>query len=357
MKKYLQILQTENIQISEEDLYTPIRNIHIDSIDLVVLRVTLEKYFGFEIPDKYWFSYQTLAEALEYFDKNKDKLQPELSVNNESISDFESVEIGMPQMANSALSESWLLKFLGDKHWQLLTKGFNKKSSEFKDENHNRLYATFLRVKYEISQLTKFTENDTIHFTSTINGFGNNTFLSRIYGKCLEYRISATLMTTFSVREQSNNKKITKCEPKIKSERITQLLKTPLFLNDYRLLRKGLTENISTNDLVFKIVDDSIFSCNYDINPYYDINGVGLLYYAAYPIISDKCLLEYDQTMSSYHTVFRDTFYFANSNAGDKIIFKLNTLDKSETKIKTLTSLFRESDNQLLARILTVKQK
>jgi probable biosynthetic protein (TIGR04098 family) len=37
----------------------------------------------------------------------------------------------MPQMANGALSESWLLKYLGDKHWFLLSEGFNKKSSEF----------------------------------------------------------------------------------------------------------------------------------------------------------------------------------------------------------------------------------
>jgi len=26
----------------------------------------------------------------------------------------------------------------------------------------------------------------------------------------------------------------------------------------------------------------------YELNPYYDINGVGLIYFAAYPVMSDK---------------------------------------------------------------------
>ena len=73
MKQYLHIIQKELPTVSEEDLITPIRQTHIDSLDIVVIRVTLEKYFGVEVSDAVWYHYQTLSEALEYFHNNKNE--------------------------------------------------------------------------------------------------------------------------------------------------------------------------------------------------------------------------------------------------------------------------------------------
>jgi len=356
MKQYLHILQKEIPKISESDLYVPISNTHIDSLDLVVLRVELEKYFELEIPDVIWFNYQTLAEALGYFQKNKGSVKTKKNSKKIDILHSEDIEIRMPQMAKSALSENWLLKFLGDTHWQLITKGFKKKSSDFKDDNGNRLYSTFIRINYKVSPLCKFSENEIIGFNSSIKCFGNNTFLSRIIGNCGAKNISATLMTMFSVREDSDNKKISKCEPKVKTNRISEISKTPLFLNDYRLVRKGLIDEISTNYGSFQISDNTLFSCEYNINPYYDINGVGLLYFASYPIIADKCFDEYYRKNENLQTIFRDIFYFANCNSSDQIIFKLNNIELIDSGLKTTVSLFRKSDNQILSRILTTKQ-
>lgn len=357
MKQYLHILQKEISKVSEADLFVPVKETHIDSLDLVVIRVALEKHFELEIPDVVWFNYQTLAEALEYFHKNKGLLKTNQNTEKTDIVHSEDLEIRMPQMANSALSENWLLKFLGDTHWQLITKGFQKKSSEFKDDDGNRLYSTFIRINYSVSPLCQFLENEIIDFNSSIKCFGNNTFLSRVIGNCDEKKISASLMTTFSVRECTDNNKISKCEPKVRTNKIIQLSKTPLFLNDYRLLRKGLIDEISSDYGIFQINDDILFSCEYSINPYYDINGVGLLYFASYPIISDKCFDEYYQKNDNLQTIYRDIFYFANCNSSEKIIFTLNSIEEIENGLKTTVSLYRKSDNQLLSKILTIKQK
>lgn len=357
MKQYLRILQKEISKISEADLYVPVKNTHIDSLDLVVLRVALEKHFELEIPDLIWFNYQTLAEALEYFHKNKGLLKTNQNTEKTDIVHSEGIEIRMPQMANSALSENWLLKFLGDTHWQLITKGFQIKSSEFKDDNGNRLYSTFIRINYSVSPLCQFLENEIIDFNSSIKCFGNNTFLSRVIGNSGEKNISASLMTTFSVRKCADNNIISRCEPKVRTNKISQLSKTPLFLNDYRLLRKGLIEEISTDYGIFPINDDMLFSCEYSINQYYDINGVGLLYFASYPIISDKCFDKYYQQNDNLQTIYRDIFYFANCNSSEKIIFKLNSIEETDNHLKTAVSLFRKSDNQILSKILTIKQK
>ncbi len=358
MKQYLHIIQKELPTVSEEDLIIPIKHTHIDSLDTVVIRVALEKYFGIEISAADWYQYQTLSEALEYFHKHKTEHSIINKPETNEITNTESVEIRMPQMANSSLSESWLLKYLGDKHWLLLSEGFDKESSEFKDENGKRLYATFVRINYSTSALNKFQENETINFNSKIEGFGNNTFISSIIGKSTVNEIKATLLTSFSIRTNNNNTEISQSNPELIPNQIGQLSKTPIHLNDYRLLRKGLLDEITSDFGNFPITDSIIFSCEYEVNPYHDINGVGLLYFAAYPIVSDSCCLKYfnDQNSYSYQTVYRDIFYFANCNPNDKIIFQLNFIDQKENIIKMLTSLYRQSDKKLLAKILTVKQ-
>lgn len=356
MKQYLHIIQKEISKISEKDLYIPIKDTGIDSLDLTVIRVALENYFRFEIDDVIWFKYQTLSEAIEYFHNNRDATQS-INQNKCDVIINEKIEIGMPEMANNALSENWLLKHIGDTHWQLITKGFKLKSSEFKDDKGNRLYATFIRINYSLSTLSAFSENEIIDFSSTIKSFGNSTFISKVNGVCQNKTINASLATTFVIRENENNRIISKSKPKKKVNGIKQLLKTPVFLTDYRLMRKQELKGIATVNGDFKITDSSLYKCEYNINPFYDINGVGLLYYASYPLISDTCILKHNNAFIEYNTVYRDIFYFANANQNEKVLFELNTLEENGNEIRITTSLFRSSDNQIIAKILTVKMK
>lgn len=358
IKQYLHIIQKELPTVSEKDLTTPLKQTHIDSLDILVIRVALEKHFDIEIPDIIWYKYETLAEALKYFHENKTEKLERKEFGAIRTKNTDDIEIRMPQMSNSALSESWLLKYLGDKHWSLISEGFNITSSQFRDSNDNRIYSTFIRINYSVSALDKFRENEKLKFTSEISGFGANTFLSHINGEGSTKHINANLLTTFSIRVKDDNNEIHKGNIDLIPSTISQISNTPIFLNDYRLLRKDLLDEIKTEFGVFPITDKVIFSCDYNINIYYDINGVGLLYFAAYPIISDLCSLQYFKIReaSSHQTIYRDIFYFANCNPTDKIIFQLNFIDENQAMTRTLTSLFRKSDNILLAKILTVKQ-
>lgn len=281
----------------------------------------------------------------------------------------DSIELRMPQMANSSLSERWLLNYLGDYHWQLLSKAFNLKSSDFKDENGNRLYATFVRISYTNSNMEYFRENDILDFVGSIESYGKDTFISSIDG--INQRdsfssISSKLMTVFSVREVSNNS-IHKSITKLISHKINELHKAPLFLNEYIILNKNLLASLETQHHTFNTTDKIIIKAEYQINPYYDINGVGLLCFAAYPIIADTCLFSipnlfdsviHDQVkyidITLYSTVFRDIFYFANCNSSDKIIVELNSIETDIIRIYLSVTLRRNSDNNIIAKIFTI---
>jgi probable biosynthetic protein (TIGR04098 family) len=361
LKKYLQIIKNIIPSFQEQQLNISVKDVGIDSIDLVVIRVAMEKYFGLEVSDKEWYAFSTLGEALTYFHTQTDKTKIKISTAKQIILNRDE-EIRMPQMANSALSENWLLKEIGDIHWQLLSTGLEQKSSEFKDDMGNRLYATFIRINYSVSPLNLFQENEIIHFTAEIKRFGNNTYLSMTDGVCNDKFIRASLMTSFSQRESSDNSKISKTNPQEKINNIEELTTTPEFLNEYRLLRKGLLNQIQANNFCFRLTDTIIVSTRYTLNPYYDINGVGLLYFASYPIIADKCLHDFvnendAKIKPEYHTVYRDIFYFSNCNSTDQVLFKLNSMDDLEdNKLAVSCSLYRQSDNVLMAKIFTIKQ-
>src|SRR5882724_13074852 len=97
-------------------------------------------------------------------------------------------------------------------------------------------------------------------------------------------------MTSFSIRTANDNSKIEKSKPKEKINHIEEIKSTPDFLNDYRLVRKNLIDSWDVQNFQFSLRQDAIFVNQYYINPYYDINGVGLLYFAAYPVIADISL-------------------------------------------------------------------
>jgi probable biosynthetic protein (TIGR04098 family) len=269
-------------------------------------------------------------------------------------------------MANSALSENWLLKEIGDIHWELLSRGLEQKLSEFADGDGNRLYAAFVRICYSLSPLCNFKENERLHLKGEIERSGSNIYHSDIRGFCNNNYIKASLITNFSSKNANDNTRFSNGKPnKNGVNHIAEVDSTSKFYTEHRLLKKGRLETLRSGGHDYKLSGEVIYSLTHDIHPYYEINGVGLLYFAAYPMIADNgiaAFMKYHAVTtnydSNYHTVHRDIFYMANCNASDKIRVDLNSVEYLKTdKIKMVSSLYRESDNKLMARIMTVKQK
>jgi probable biosynthetic protein (TIGR04098 family) len=97
-----------------------------------------------------------------------------------------------------------------------------------------------------------------------------------------------------------------------------------------------------------------IFSCEYEIIPQYDINGVGLLYFAAYPIISDICEERF-ASERNLSTTKRDVFYFRNCDPVETLVFRIHRRQSSDLLVESETSISRKSDGALMARIFTRK--
>ncbi|MGI6322611.1 MAG: Pnap_2097 family protein [Bacteroidales bacterium] len=365
MKHILKILSEFKPNITENDLHLPVKDTDINSIDLVVIRVALEKHFQIEVPDSVWYKFISLKEAITFFQRQSISCISSKGHAFKGISEFREYEIGMPQMSNNALSENWLLKELGDIHWKMLSKGLEQRSVDLKDDTGNRLYATFIRIQYSLAPLYSFGESERLLLEGNIKRFGGNTYLSVINGASNENGISANLMTSFTIRESNDNSRILRSNPQEKTNSILHLERMPEFLNEYRLLKTEQLNELEISHFKFEIKKTPIGSFEYDINPYYDINGVGLLYYASYPIISDTCVAGYLKEgknlidfETNYHTTYRDVFYFANCNVEDRIICDMFSISfDNNKKLQIQSALYRKSDRKLMAKIFTIKEK
>lgn len=276
--------------------------------------------------------------------------------------------VNMPQMALTGLSENWLMKEIGDCHWHMLCEDLGLKSNEIFDEFGNRLYATFVRIKFEsTSSLKDYQENDLLDIRGSIQRINNSLYFGQVDIANGDKLLKCSLATTFSTREsESDNTKLTKGVPSASDDDvIIKVSEMPKHILDIVKLKKASITTISVGHHSFDLTDEAVFETDYRINPYTDINGVGLLYFAAYPLINDICEVAYfnDKHFSDIHwalassTMTRDVFYFSNCNIDDVIQYRLNSFTMlGDGQIALQSSLYRKSDNTLMAKMFTIKQ-
>lgn len=261
--------------------------------------------------------------------------------------------MNMPQMALSGLGEPWLFKELGDVHWGMITDFLRVPSREIADEAGERLYSTFTRILLEVEpSLRGFRENDPLVIDSSLERHGASVFFARhrvaAPGSERGAEARATTMSTFARHgERGRNTSLVKGSPPIPDpDRLPSLPAMPPFGVEYRQRRAEEPEG-------------ELFACDYEILPPHDINGVGLLYFAAYPSIFDLCLerAEGRGFLLGHSTVSKDLCYFANSEPDEPLRFRLHAREEADGAVRHLASLYRGGDGKRMAEVRSVKRR
>ncbi len=362
MNRKIQLLLPE---CSEVQFKLPFAAAGIDSMDLVSLRVEVEQFIGFEIPDSVWLDFISVGDIIDFCEQSQ-RMEKSKKLISKYTRFEQNLSIEMPQMAVEALSENWLFKELGNQHWQLLCKGLHANSHDLKDELGNRLYATFVRIRMiGTVPLNFFKENQQLFMQGEMNRFGSSLYFSEMQVECEGAIMRANLMTSFTNRNNADNTQLSKSQPLVFENDIAELPSNPFFAEEYRAMKKGELNKLVVNAEEFIVGEYPIFEYTYRLNPYYDLNGVGLLYFASFPIINDVGEAAYfnernasERYELTYFTLSRDIFYFANCNIQDEIIYKLFVCENLDTQtLKLSSALYRKSDKLLMARIFTQKKK
>lgn len=343
-EEVLALLRKECAAVTDADLETSFADLGVDSFGMLTLRTRLEETLRTIIDDETWSSVTSPSDVIGIFTGARAG-QARLR-NTGAVSELRTYEVNMPQMAAGGLSESWLFKETGDLHWSQITKALGVASSQVKDADGNRLYATFTRVQIDSTMpLAAYAENEKITIEGKPSRYGARIFFNDVnvsgQGKSTQIR----LMSSFSkFGEAATNVSLLRGESSIAADcAIPALAELPEFAQEYRA-RRGAQ------------LAQPVFECEYSIVPYHDINGVGLLYFAAYPIINDICAGRYaGSCYAGFSTRRRDVFYFANCDADETLIYRIHRWQATDRGIEAEESLSRKSDGALMSYTLTAK--
>jgi probable biosynthetic protein (TIGR04098 family) len=341
----VEIIKREIPTFSSADMATPFQRLGADSMGLLIIRTQLEALAGVTIDDGRWADVVTPADLM-----NALGAPPSLGRRNEpavNAVERRSYLLNMPHMAQSGLSESWAFKEFGDIHWSILARGLKRASHLLRDGTGERLYATFTRIQLDATcAFANFKENERVQFDARMSRYGAGIYFSDARASGESGAVRARLASSFSKAEtQDSNTSLIKGVPDVPADcNISALAELPEFARDYRARRS-------------EKLGESLFECEYEIIPGYDINGVGLLYFAAYPMINDICATRYAgrSFATQYSTVHRDVFYYGNSDPDDTLLFRLHRWAADDESIDMESSIGRKSDSHLIAHVLTRK--
>jgi probable biosynthetic protein (TIGR04098 family) len=127
------------------------------------------------------------------------------------------ITLGMPQLGPYGLPENWLLRHLGDVHWQIICDSLGRRSRDMVDQDNNRLYASFARVRWTSTvPFSKFRESDSLDGWVEMVRSGDGVFLSTasLFGS-EGGTISAQLASIFTRREGDSNDRLLASAPVI----------------------------------------------------------------------------------------------------------------------------------------------
>ena len=290
------------------------------------------------------------------------------------------VKIRLPQMAFQGLSENWLLKELGDIHWQMISNGMELETTDIKDENGNRLYASFVRVKYESDNpLSNYAENKNLMFEGTCARYGRKIYTSQITVRSEGLKgINAKLMTVFVASDQKTNElKIRNPAVEFKSK-VQKLDEMSELYSEYVAEKKSFENAGSIRFEKMGLSQESIqkifnskrkvsFKKKYEINPYTDLNGYNLLYFASYMNISDSIErnlfnsirgefnIRGDWALST-SVLSRDIFYYGNCALNEDLNVSIDLIEFLQNgKLRIHSSIYKINNGQLIAKIDSLK--
>ena len=354
----INIFRREMPQFDADQMNTRFGDLGIDSFGLINVRIALEQAAAQSISDADWSRVSTPGDVLGLRAHAPAQPTPPATANAPAVArigqtsgdrEIRSYSLNMPQMALSGLSEAWLFKEIGDIHWSNLTRGLGTTSARIADDTGSRLYATFTRVLMEGEvPLADFRENDDMSIEMRARRLGGGIFFGDGMVRGPRGAINTSVMTSFSkFGEHGANTSLLKGQPVIPENcPIGQLAEMPPFGLEYKEVRaRPLTE--------------PLFATEYSIQAPHDINGVGLLYFAAYPMIAELCTIAYagNRIATDFSTIKRDIFYFANADVSETLIFKLHDWDENSDGLASEVSLTRKSDNVVMARIKAAKKR
>ena len=251
------------------------------------------------------------------------------------------IRIGMPHLDAGGLSENWLFRDAGDRHWQAIGQRLGVPTDQIRGQSAERLYPTVVAVRARYhAPLAVVNENDLFQASAEVVPCGRACAHGRVVASVGRLgttgtRLSLELLTTFAARAATGSRlRMALPEPAL-ARRWVAVGDEPPIAVLARAARRGRPLADAFAGPVLALPERPLGQLALEPSPYADYNGAGLLYFASYITIADSAERQLVRRLGLHRgrpasgrtravdwalatsAVRRDVFYYDNLPLGD----------------------------------------
>ncbi|SDP40153.1 probable biosynthetic protein, Pnap_2097 family [Rhodoferax sp. OV413] len=257
---------------------------------------------------------------------------------------------GMPQLCCSGLSENWLLKECGHRHWLAIAHSQGLAQPEFRDAQGHKVYAAFSLVRIQQAQLERVEEHDTFSISTQCQPAGRTQHYSQhaveLHGQCIA---RVEMLSVFVRRAQAGSNRSIVRAVMAGPSAVTQ---PGLAAATEAFVQRGRTRRAAAHTPAAADADTSVYTpC-----PYNDFNGADLLYFSSFQSMVDRAEWAGLHSTRPARLRERELVFYGNLDIGDCVHTQLQRDAGPEGLLAHHSLLRRGSDGVCIAEIFTRKQ-
>lgn len=238
----------------------------------------------------------------------------------------ETLLLGMPQLCLAGLSEVWLLKELGHRHWMGLAQLAGRAVPDFRATDGAPVYAAFRALSVEQADFAVLGENDRLTIRTTLCRLTHTQCASRHELTCQGRPVgTVNLVSTFVRRAPAGGNHTV---ARVALEAFPELI-SPLMAPG----RAG--ESLAARAATFRstgAAPEPRFAAaglveggcvTFDPCPAQDFNGAGFLYFPSFIALIDRAEWHFDgRSAPRSATRWREVYFHGNIDPGERVVVR-----------------------------------
>ncbi|WP_246668907.1 Pnap_2097 family protein [Ancylobacter sp. TS-1] len=268
----------------------------------------------------------------------------------------ETVRLGMPQLALGGLSESWLLKDLGDRHWMLLARMAGRDVPDFRDADGAPVYAAFSALSIRDAEFGGLGENDRLTIRSSIARVSRTQCASHHALSLAGRPVGSVELVSAFVRRAPGGGNHTVARVALEGFPPPDAPAQDGLAGLAAALRAGRRTDHLGFDLRPGGSAGGPAAIEIDLCPVQDFNGAGFLYFASFVAFVDRAEWHFDGRRAARPaTRRRDVFFSGNIDPGERLIVRWLAARREDGTLAHHCRLERAGDGARLAEAFTLR--
>lgn len=259
---------------------------------------------------------------------------------------------GMPQLSFTGLSENWLLKECGHRHWEALAAHAGYATPDFSDDQGGRSYAAFTAIRLQANGFDTVRENDDfeIHTTLCRTGPVRHFSTHRIARGAVPIA-EVSMSSTFVMRgETRNNRSVARATLAGLAGAVS-----PMPADAHAMTQAGKRLRAGDRASYEGLVQVERDAAEFLPCPSNDFNGADFLYFASFQSFVDRAEWQHHRFAEPPVIASRSLHFYGNLNVGDTLSVDVVGEREDELGITHWSEVRRGSDAEKIADVVTEK--